>query len=80
LISPGEHTLSTESEFSNNTLQFRAEPKRNYFFRQYIKMGLLVGGANIEAVSEEEGRKGVLNCKEAIGVPATTAGQEAGAP
>ena len=62
-ISPGEHRLSTESEFSNNDLLVDTEGGRNYFVRQYIKMGLFVGGANLEIVSEEEGRKGVLECK-----------------
>lgn len=62
-ISPGEHILSTESEFSNNDLIVTTEGGQNYFVRHYIKMGLFVGGANLEIVSEEEGKKGVLECK-----------------
>jgi len=34
----------------------------NYFVRQYIKMGVFVGGANLELVPEEEGKKGVSEC------------------
>jgi len=62
-VEPGEHTLSTESEFSNNDLKFTAESGKNYFFEQYIKMGAFVGGANVKAVSESEGKAGVSQCK-----------------
>lgn len=58
-VAPGEHTLSTESEFGDNSLKFTAEAGRNYFFEQYIKMGVFVGGANLKAVSEAEGQAGV---------------------
>lgn len=59
-IAPGKHTLTTESEFGDNALEFVAEGGKLHFFRNYIKMGVIVGGANLEAVSEEEGKKGVL--------------------
>jgi len=61
-ITPGDHTLSTESEFSDNSVTFTAEKEKNYFAEQYIKMGVFVGGANIRMVSEEVGKKGVLGC------------------
>jgi hypothetical protein len=67
VIPAGAHTLATESEFGNNSTEFTAEPGKLYFFEQYIKMGLFVGGANLRAVSEEEGKKEVLKCKEALG-------------
>ncbi|MFQ2229398.1 DUF2846 domain-containing protein [Aeromonas hydrophila] len=51
------HDISTESEFSDNKLSIFTEPGKNYFVRQYIKMGVFVGGANLEAVSEEEGKR-----------------------
>ena len=59
-LTPGEHVLATESEFSDNTLTLNAEAGKNHFVRQYIKFGVFVGGANLEQVSEAEGRKGVL--------------------
>ena len=62
-VQPGERLLSTESEFSNNDLTLDAKIGQNYFVRQYIKFGLFVGGANLEIVSDEEGKKGVLQCK-----------------
>lgn len=63
VVVPGDHVLSTESEFSDNSLELHAESGQNYFIRQYIKLGVFVGGANLELVSEEEGKKGVLECE-----------------
>ena len=62
VIPPGQHTLATQSEFSNNDLIITANPGLNYYVRQYMKMGVFVGGANLELVSEEEERKGVSEC------------------
>src|SRR5687768_4509324 len=62
-VDPGQHTVSTESEFSDNALQLSVQAGINYFVRQYIKLGVFVGGANVELVSEEEGKKGVLNSR-----------------
>lgn len=53
------YKLDTESEFSPNTLELMVQAGRNYFIRQFIKMGLFVGGAGLEQVSEEQGRKDV---------------------
>ena len=33
----------------------------NYFINQYIKMGVFVGGAGLELVNEEEGKKAVAS-------------------
>lgn len=62
-IKPGTHSLSTESEFSDNTLTLNADGGKNYFIRQYIRFGVFVGGANLELVSEEEGKEGVRECE-----------------
>lgn len=64
-LTPGPHTIATQAEFGDNELQLDAEAGKNYFIRQYIKFGTFVGSANIERVSEEEGKEGVLECKEA---------------
>lgn len=61
-IKPGQHQLSTESEFSDNTIKFQAEGGKNYFARQYIKMGVFVGGAGLEMVPEQEGMEEVRQC------------------
>jgi len=59
------HKISTESEFSPNDLQFTTDANKNYFVRQYIKMGAFVGGAGVELVDEEEGKKVVSNLRMA---------------
>ncbi len=61
-ISPGMHTISTESEFGENSVIFQADGGKNYFAEQYIKFGVFVGGAGIEMVDEEVGMKEVLEC------------------
>ena len=54
-----EVKVSTESEFSPNDLMIKVSAGVNYFIRQYIKLGVFVGGAGLEAVSEDEGKKEV---------------------
>ena len=61
-ITPGQHQISTESEFSDNAITFQAEDGKNYFAEQYIKMGVFVGGANLRMVSEQEGMEEVRKC------------------
>jgi hypothetical protein len=62
-VMPGQHTLSTESEFGDNSITLQAEAGKNYFVQQYIKMGAFVGGAGLRMVSEEEGKREVLSCE-----------------
>ena len=62
-IQPGRHVLSTESEFSDNFFALDAKGGENYYVHQYMKLGVFVGGANLKLVSQEEGKKGVLECK-----------------
>ena len=64
-ISPGTHTLSTESEFGDNTLVIQAIGGRHVFVRQSMKIGVFIGGSALELVSDEEGRKAVLQCERA---------------
>jgi len=54
-----EHKISTESEFSPNDLLVMTENGENYFVNQYIKAGIFVGGADLELVNKEEGKKAV---------------------
>ena len=61
-IAPGEHTLATESEFSDNTLTFNAAAGKTYFAEQYIKLGVFVGGAGLRMIDEEAGKKAVSEC------------------
>lgn len=61
-ITPGQHLLSTESEFSDNTLNLQADAGKNYYVAQFIKIGFFVGGADLKQVSETEGKQAVRQC------------------
>lgn len=54
-----QHKIETESEFSPNTLELMVEAGKNYFIRQFIKIGVFVGGADLEQVSDEQGKTDV---------------------
>ncbi len=58
-VTGGNHVISTEAEFSPNDLAVLVEAGKNYFIRQYIKLGVFVGGAGLELVPEEEGKAAV---------------------
>lgn len=61
------HTIATQSEFSPNTIDLTVESGKNYFLRQYIKLGVLVYGANLEIIDEEKGKEDILKLKMAKG-------------
>ncbi|PXW94921.1 uncharacterized protein DUF2846 [Sphaerotilus hippei] len=54
-----KHTIDTESEFSANSLELMTVAGKHYFIRQFIKMGVFVGGAGLEQVPEEQGKADV---------------------
>ena len=58
-----EHRISTESEFSANDIVMYLETKKLYFIRQYIKIGVFVGGAGLEIKDTVEGMKEVSKLK-----------------
>jgi hypothetical protein len=64
-----EHVISTESEFSPNKLSLLVEAGKNYFVRQYIKLGVFIGGADLELIPEEQGKAAVT--KLALATPGT---------
>ncbi|CAG8998757.1 MAG: hypothetical protein CENE_00717 [Candidatus Celerinatantimonas neptuna] len=61
-----KHTISTESEFSPNQLSVYMKAGENYFIRQYIKLGVFVDGANLEKVSNNEGKSAVKTLNMAV--------------
>jgi hypothetical protein len=61
-----EHKISTESEFSPNDLLITTETGKLYFIKQYIKFGVFVGGANMEIVDEEVGKKAISGLEMAV--------------
>jgi hypothetical protein len=36
------------------------EAGKNYFYRQFIKMGLMVGGADLEAVPDDQAKAAIV--------------------
>jgi Protein of unknown function (DUF2846) len=60
-----KHKVDTQSEFSPNTLELMFEAGKNYFIRQYIKLGVFVGGAGLEQIAEDEGKKAVAKLEMA---------------
>ena len=61
-----QHKVSTESEFSPNDLIIDTKAGNNYFVKQYIKPGLIVGGAGLKLVPESEGREAITDLKLGI--------------
>ena len=55
-----DHTISTESEFSPNDLVIYMKSGRLYFVKQFIKLGILIGGAGLEQIDEEIGMQEVF--------------------
>lgn len=60
------HKISTESEFSPNDLLIETSAGDLYFVKQYIKIGVFVGGANLKIVDEEEGKNAIGKLELAI--------------
>jgi len=61
-----KHKISTESEFSPNDFFVTTEAGKNYFVKQFIKMGVFVGGANLELSSDEQGKEDISDLDMAI--------------
>jgi len=69
-ISAGQpHIVGTESEFSPNNLTLNVVPGKNYFVRQFIKVGVFVGGAGLEQVPENEGMRVISKPEVKLAVP-----------
>lgn len=64
VISPGQHRITTESEFGDNELILDASAGINYFIRQYIKMGVFVGGSALELIEDSrQGKSAIFKTK-----------------
>jgi uncharacterized protein YceK len=62
-----EHKISTESEFSPNDLVIHTKAGELYFIKQYIKLGLFVGGANLMQFETEKGKQAISKLQLAKG-------------
>lgn len=59
-VEPGEHLISTESEFGNNQVLLNMQPGTNYFLEQKTKWGLFVGGSILLRAGNEEGESEIM--------------------
>lgn len=61
-VAPGKHTVSSKSE-NNDTLEIDTVGGQLYYIWQEVKMGLTYARTKLHLVSEEEGKKGVLETR-----------------
>ena len=62
VVKPGQHIVSTRSEFGNNHITFKTKPGRNYYVKQNIKYGVFSSGSGIRLMSYKVAMKDILNC------------------
>ena len=65
-VAPGKHTVTSKSE-NTDTIEVETVAGKLYYIWQEVKMGLLYARTKLSLVSEEEGRKGVLESSLAAG-------------
>ena len=62
VVEPGRHEITSLTE-NTARLVLDTEPGRNYFVWQEVKMGMWAARSQLHEVSEEEGMRGVRECK-----------------
>jgi hypothetical protein len=65
-VAPGRHTVTSKSE-NTDSIELDTVAGKLYFVWQEVKMGLLYARTKLTLVSEEEGKKGVLESQLAAG-------------
>lgn len=65
-VAPGKHTITSKSE-NTDSIEVDTVAGKLYYIWQEVKMGLLYARTKLTLVSEEEGKKGVLECQLAAG-------------
>ena len=65
-VAPGKHTITSKAE-NTDTIEVETVAGRLYFIWQEVKMGFLFARTKLSLVSEEEGRKGILESRLAAG-------------
>lgn len=61
-----KHTITTQSEFGTNDLVVNTKAGQNYYIKQYIKMGLVMGGANLKLMNAKQGQADIAKLKLAL--------------
>jgi hypothetical protein len=65
-IDPGPHNLVSKAE-NDARLEFVAEPGKNVYVWQEVKMGVLMARSKLQLVGEESARPRVAECSLALG-------------
>jgi uncharacterized protein YceK len=65
-VAPGKHTVSSKAE-NTDTVELDLKPGTLAFIWQEVKMGILFARTKLNIVSEEDGKKGVLETNLAAG-------------
>jgi hypothetical protein len=60
-VAPGKYEIASHTE-NTARLSLEVAAGRNYFVWQEVKMGMWVAASHLQEVSDEEGRKAVLEC------------------
>lgn len=61
-LQPGSYSVASIAE-NTSAVNLQVERGKNYFVWQEVKMGLMMARTNLQIVSDEQGRKGVLESK-----------------
>jgi hypothetical protein len=64
-LEPGKHTITSKGE-NTETLTLDAIKGKLYYIWQEVKMGVLSARTKLTLMDDEEGKKGVLECKAAL--------------
>jgi len=63
-VSPGKHTVTSHAE-NSDSIEVETIAGRLYYLWQEVKMGMFTPRTKLHLVSDEEGRRGVLESKYA---------------
>ncbi|WP_395746675.1 DUF2846 domain-containing protein [Prosthecobacter sp.] len=64
-VPPGQHTIIVTSAENVQQTTLTVQPGRNYFLEVSVSMGWVKGRANIQSISDAEGRRRVLGSQRA---------------
>jgi hypothetical protein len=64
-VAPGKHTVTSEAE-NTDTIEVDLKPGTLAFIWQEVKLGVMIARTKLHLVSEEEGKRGVLESKLAV--------------
>lgn len=65
-VAPGKHSVTSKAE-NADTVELDLKPGAMGFVWQEVKMGLLMARSKLHVVSEQDGKKGVMETKLAVG-------------